>query len=197
MYAENGPVSIERIFRDELLTDEILKLLTLFWMSVIAPEISEMRVPRNLYPFILPDMKQDDCVSSSSLEQDLEENFTAEEISYVADEIESQVVADDPVIIFHDEAELEVANFLASSTTDTVAEPTSRSVNDLIVFPWEGITSNGITLVNTCPVGNWPMIFQTMVKSGKLNLEELNQVGQVISNALHLIDQNRYSDAKV
>ena len=58
LYAENGPVSIERIFRDELLTDEILKLLTLFLMSVIAPEIFEMRVPRNLYPFILPDMKK-------------------------------------------------------------------------------------------------------------------------------------------
>ena len=80
LYAENGPVSIERIFRDELLTDEILKLLTLFWMRVIAPEIFEMRVPRNLYPFILLDKKQVDCVSSSSPEQDLEENFTAEEI---------------------------------------------------------------------------------------------------------------------
>ena len=34
----------------------------------------------------------------------------------------------------------------------TVAEPTSRSVNDLNVFPWGGITSNGITLVNICPV---------------------------------------------
>ena len=130
-----------------------------------------MRVPRNLYPFIFPDMKQDDCVSSSYPEQDLEENFTAEEINYVADEIESQVVADDPAIISHNEAELEVANFLASSMTDTVAEPTSRSVNDLIVFVWGGITSNGITLVNTCSVDNWLMIFQAMVKSGKLNLE--------------------------
>ena len=183
-------------FRDELLTDEILKLLTLFW-RVIAPEIFEMHVPRNLYPFILPDMKQDDCVSSSSPEQDPEENFTAEEINYVADEIESQVVADDPVIIFHNEAELEVENFFASSMTDTVAEPTSRSVNDLIVFPWGGITSNGITLVNTCPVDNWLMIFQAMVKSGKLNLEKLDQIGQVISNVLDLIDQKRYSDAKV
>ena len=41
------------------------------------------------------------------------------------------------------------------------------------------------------------MISQAMVKSGKLNLEELDQVGQVISNTLRLIDQNRYSDAKV
>ena len=39
LYAKNGPVSIERIFRDEVLIDEISSVLSLFWMRVIAPEI--------------------------------------------------------------------------------------------------------------------------------------------------------------
>ena len=57
LYAENGPVSVQRIERDEHLIQEILKLLTAFWKRVIAPGLIEMRVPRNLMPFVLPDMK--------------------------------------------------------------------------------------------------------------------------------------------
>ena len=41
------------------------------------------------------------------------------------------------------------------------------------------------------------MIFQALVKSERVNLDELNVTGQVISNALNLINQDRYSDAKV
>ena len=55
LYAENGPVSIERIYRDERITADILKWLTSFWTRIIAPELFEMRVPRNLYPFIFPE----------------------------------------------------------------------------------------------------------------------------------------------
>ena len=51
--------------------------------------------------------------------------------------------------------------------------------------------------MNTCPVDNWLMIFQALVKSERVNLDELNVTGQVISNALNLINQDRYSDAKV
>lgn len=54
LYAAEGPVSIERINRDEQLMSEILNHLSTFWFQVIAPEIFEMRVPRDLLPFILP-----------------------------------------------------------------------------------------------------------------------------------------------
>ena len=57
LYAENGPVSVQRIERGEHLILEILKLLTAFWKRVIAPELIEMCVPRNLMPFVLPDIK--------------------------------------------------------------------------------------------------------------------------------------------
>ena len=56
LYAENGPNSVERIPRDESVIEKILQFLTTLWMKVIAPEIFEMRVPRDLLPFILPDM---------------------------------------------------------------------------------------------------------------------------------------------
>ena len=57
LYAENGLVSVQRIEQDEHLILEILKLLTAFWKRVIAPELIEMCVPRNLMPFVLPDVK--------------------------------------------------------------------------------------------------------------------------------------------
>ena len=54
LYAENGPVSIERIYRNEHVIDEIIKCLTALWRRVVAPELYEMRVPRNSLPFVLP-----------------------------------------------------------------------------------------------------------------------------------------------
>ena len=56
-YAENGHVSVEKLERDEKLIQVILQSLTVFWKKVIAPELIEMRVPRNLMPFVLPDME--------------------------------------------------------------------------------------------------------------------------------------------
>ena len=54
LHAESGPDSVQRIPRDEPLLEKILSYLTALWMRVIAPEIFEMRVPRNLLPFVLP-----------------------------------------------------------------------------------------------------------------------------------------------
>ena len=54
LYAADGPVSIETINRHEQLMSEILNHLSTFWFQVVSPEIFEMRVPRNLLPFILP-----------------------------------------------------------------------------------------------------------------------------------------------
>ena len=55
LYAENGPVSIERIYRNEHVTDEIIKCLTALWKRVVALELYEMRVRRSLLPFVLPE----------------------------------------------------------------------------------------------------------------------------------------------
>ena len=58
LYAENRPFPVERIELDEQLIKEILQLLTTFWKRVIiAPELTQMCVPRNLMPFVLPDME--------------------------------------------------------------------------------------------------------------------------------------------
>ncbi|KAK2550267.1 hypothetical protein P5673_029145, partial [Acropora cervicornis] len=68
---------------------------------------------------------------------------------------------------------------------------------NFIVIPWSGITSDGIKLVNTCPIDNWLMIFQSLAKSGRLNLHNLNQAGELINVALQLIDLNKFADAKI
>ena len=53
LHAASGPDSVERIPRDEPRIKKILCFLTALWMLVIAPEVFEMRVPRNLLPFVL------------------------------------------------------------------------------------------------------------------------------------------------
>ena len=62
LHAASGPDSVERIPRDEPLIQEILGNLTALWTHVIAPEIFEMRVPRDLVPFVLAEAA--DCLDS-------------------------------------------------------------------------------------------------------------------------------------
>ena len=66
MYAENGPVSIERIYRNEQVIDNIINCHTALWKRVVAPELHEMRVPRNLLPFVLPETINNSVRSTSS-----------------------------------------------------------------------------------------------------------------------------------
>ena len=70
-------------------------------------------------------------------------------------------------------------------------------VDTLVIFPWGGVTSEGIALCNTCPIDNWLMIFQVLVKSKRLDLSTLPETGQIIRNALNLIDSHHYVDAKL
>ena len=74
LYAKEGEVSIETIFRNESLINEILKYLTAFWFKVLAPEIFEMRVPPSLNPFILQDIDMNitHCQKHGTLEKDVE-----------------------------------------------------------------------------------------------------------------------------
>ena len=54
-----------------------------------------------------------------------------------------------------------------------------------------------MTLYNTCPLDNWLIIFQALVKSNKVKLEELLESGHIIGTALMLIDDGLYADAKL
>ena len=64
-----------------------------------------------------------------------------------------------------------------------------RKGDNLVVFPCGGLTSAGIQLVNTCPVDNWLMLFQALVKLRKVDLDELGESGQIIYDALKMIDE--------
>ena len=132
-----------------------------------------MHVPSNLLPSILPE--DDSCKS-----------FLSTSIPHTSDE-------------------MEVANFLINTlnTAQTCSklivadnEVQNLHVNEtLVIFPWGGVTSEGITLCNTCLIDNWLMIFQALVKSEKLNLNTLSDTGHIIQKALILIDNNHYADA--
>lgn len=53
LHSPKGPPSIQRIVRDIPLLYSLRHSLSVFWHKVLAPEILEMRVPRNLHPFVM------------------------------------------------------------------------------------------------------------------------------------------------
>lgn len=96
--------------------------------------------------------------------------------------------------------EMDASEALLSVTrTVTSSNPTTASKQDqeLTVFPWGGLTSNGITLTNTCQLDNWLMIFQALVKSLKVKLQDLPESGHTIATAMRLIDDGLHADAKL
>ena len=54
---------------------------------------------------------------------------------------------------------------------------------DLAVIPWGGTTKHGIVLANTCPVDNWLMRLLALVKSGRIDLDDLTGAGNVNKTA--------------
>ena len=133
LYAENGPVSIERIYRDEHRIADILKCFTSFWTRVIAPELFEMPVPRNLYPFIFPE-REVNVFTILSKPEEAEivevpsEACTPSETHITPSETDAEVEAssipdlDVKETSAHTLDELEVAYFLAISVRNTVIE---------------------------------------------------------------------------
>ena len=141
---------------------------------MIAPEIFEMRVQRELLPFILPETDLDsvDVPDAMNIEN-----------SSIPSSMDSEKGTDleetDPVsadkFYTHKEIEAVEALLFAVTGANKPSAPThpSDQESDLTFFPWGGFTSTGITMTNTCPLDNWLMIFQTLVKSGKVILQSL------------------------
>lgn len=174
LYTEEGEVSVERIFRNESLINEILNSLTALWFRVLAPEIFEMRVPRGLNPFILPEIEL-------NIREDETEDFPGKE----DDEVSGREDEDVPPEVERVEVEGDCnPQYTEELGADSLADAVKSPVNlpcfptkDLIVVPWGGETTTGIRLVNTCPIDNWLMIFQALVRSKKIDLSELTETG--------------------
>ena len=105
----------------------------------------------------------------------------------------------------HTKDEMAVADCLANALRTSVSacpslyseDENQSMLNSLIVIPWGGITSDGLNLYNTCPLDNWIMIFQALVKSKKVDLSLFSETGDKIKNVLNMIDNHQYGDAKV
>ena len=232
LYAENGPVSVQRIKRDEHLIQEILKLLTAFWKRVIAPELIEMRVPRNLMPFVLPDMKNapdgikvtttSDTETMKNAPDGIKVTTTSDtgNMENAPDGVKVTTTLDtgnmtnapDSIKVTttlntgnkyncsHTKDEMAVADCLINALRTSVSacpslyseDENQSMVNSLIVIPCGGITSDGLTLYNTCPLDNWIMIFQALVKSKKVDLSLFSETGHKIKNVLNMIDNHQY-----
>ena len=102
------------------------------------------------------------------------------------------------------------AKILRKRNAESLSSST-KTVNDVpVTVPqsgWKAFSSQdlnlpslfnyGIVLANTCPVDNWLMIFQALVTSGRIDLDDLAGAGKVIKTALSLIDRQEYGDAKL
>ena len=169
LYAENGLVSVQRIERDEHLIQEILKLLTAFWKRVIAPELIEMRVPRNLMPFVLPDMKNAPDGIKVTTTSDTENMKNAPDSIKVTATLDTGNMTNAPDSIkvttslntgneyncSHTKDEMAVADCLVNALRTSVSacpslyseDENQSMVNSLIVIPWGGITSDSLTQI--------------------------------------------------
>jgi len=97
----------------------------------------------------------------------------------------------------HTPDELDVASILVNEVAARASPlPISDPTSDLVIIPWGGVTSTGIRLINTCPLDNWLMIFQALVKSKQIDLTDLTDTGYIIEYVLQLIDQHQFGDAK-
>ena len=240
LHAVSGPDSVERIPRDKPLIKKIFCFLTALWMLVIAPEVFEMRVPRNLLPFVLDESAESlysskwspsespDCgvipgdptTSTSSFES--VEQFAAPEctsptatmdpvppvacspvspVSYpdLCGTIESELVEESiqPSLYCQEEIDAAEALLSATSVVSSCSKRASEQGQEVTVFPWNGLTSTGISITNTCPLDNWLMIFQALTKSHKVELSNLPESAHIIGTFLKLIDDGLYADAKL
>ena len=86
-----------------------------------------------------------------------------------------------PADSLYTQEEINAAEALLLRFTGPVCTPISASHPDqgLTIFPWGGLTNTGITLTNTCPLDNWLMIFQALIKSDKIQLRDLPESGHI------------------
>lgn len=206
LYAETGPVSIERIERNERFISEILKYLMAFWKRVIAPETFEMRVPRGLHPFVLAEtpsypldpgsVHNDNTVGpSTSVDPFTTLHPPTHDPGRTCDAGTTRLhpcATGDPTTTHDPGTKCYPGTTLSPGPA---CDPLHKS--GLFVIPWGGVTSSGITLSNTCPLDNWLMIFQALIKERKINLCNLPETGHIISEVVNLIEQGKYSDAKL
>ena len=235
LYAKDGPISVQSIYGNQHLISDMVLRFSALWKRVIAPEIIEMRVPRDLNPFVTSSSFLTDAPQHANVSHGNSDEFdlSNDDISIVShgnsnefdlsnDNIanvshgnsnEFGIYSGDSDYVYHDNGdhcsgvsnlsgytrdEINIAVLLTSCASSYLStENNVLSDCNFKVIPWSGITSDGVKLVNTCPIDNWLMIFQSLAKSGRLNLHNLNQAGELITVALQLIHLNKFADAKI
>ena len=113
--------------------------------------------------------------------------------------IESELVEESIQPSLHWQEEIDAAEALLSATSvvSSCSKRASEQGQEVTVFPWNGLTSTGISITNTCPLDNWLMIFQALTKSHKVELSNLPESAHIIGTFLKLIDDGLYADAKL
>ena len=145
LHASSGPDLVQRILRDEPLIEKILSNLTALWMRVIAPEIFEMCVPRNLLPFVLPPSGSPDggldsedlttCTSLNSPDDSMEPVMPFEPPSDPASpapvsDLYETTASDLPASNSYTQEEINAAEALLLSFTGPACNPISASQPD-------------------------------------------------------------------
>ena len=202
LYSANGPDSVERIARDQPLIAKISEYLTAFWMRVVAPEIFEMRIPRELLPFILPQLNPDGIDDMGAVNTDIFPSASPGNSRplYPLTETQGCVVNPSHAESTYTQEEICAADALLNvlnNPMQCMSSVSHHQDHDLTFFPWGGVTSTGISLTNTCPLDNWIVIFQALVHSGRVDLVDPPESGDTIARVLQLVTCGLHADAKL
>ena len=142
-----------------------------------------MRVPRDLNPFVMSSSFLTNAPHNANVSHgnSNEFHFSNDDIASVShgnsDEFD---ISNDTIatVIIHP---LTMVSTLSGYTRDEI------NIAVLLTTCSSSCHLTGKKLVNTCPIDNRLMIFQSLAKSGRLNLHNLNQAGELINVALQLI----------
>ena len=124
LYAENDPVSIERIYRNEHVIDEIISVLPHY-----GKELLLLRVPRNLLPFVLPENINKLFLSTFAHNND--EMDIKSDTSIPSNSNDEMDIKSVPDISSHTNDEIEVADCLIN--TLNMVQTDSKLINAGIV----------------------------------------------------------------
>ena len=225
LYAQDGEVSVERIYRNESVIAEILSNLTALWRRVLAPEIFEMRVLCGLHLFVLPVVETEKIPGHKDVPEKGEKILEHDDVPEKRDKIpehkdvpekgdkipghkdvpekgdkipgHKDVPEKRDKIPEHKDVPDKRDKIPEHKVSPVNLPRTSTCTSDLIAVPWGGRTQDGIELTNTCHLDNWIMIFQVLLKSNRIDLTTLKETGAILSNALQLVAKKQFGDAKM
>ena len=149
-----------------------------------------MRVPRHL-PAILPQEKYNPTTYTSL------SNPNTTSIRHQSNRSTSYLITTGSTSYSTTTRSTSYSTTTNCSTGNATTGCATTGSNFFVVLAWGCTALNGLKSTNASPLDNWMTIFQSLVKSHMLNLDDLDEPAKLIKNYLCLLDSHQYGDAKL